>query len=192
MTTELTETPSDEAIVARLVVNDTEHFPVLVRRYRTRVYGVVMRATGRAADADDLFQETWIRVARNARSFDPSRPFAAWVRQIATHVAVDWIRARVTRSALATPATDDSTDHVASLRPSPADAITTDQQRARVAAALVALPERMREAVLLRYFDELSEQEMATKLHIPKGTVKSRLSNALETLRGLLAEEILP
>jgi RNA polymerase sigma factor (sigma-70 family) len=65
-----------------------------------------------------------------------------------------------------------------------------DVERRRLAAALASLPERMREAVLLRYFDGLSEHAMSAQLGIPQGTVKSRLSNAVTSLRRALDEEV--
>lgn len=181
MATELT----DEAIVARLAVGDTRAFPSLVERYRRRVYAVLVRSTGRPGEADDLFQETWIRVARGARGFDPSRSFAAWVGRIATNVAIDWMRAA---SAHGTPTTADS-DDMPATSPTPSEALLIAAEMQRVAAALAKLPERMREAVLLRYFDGLSEQAMSEQLGIPKGTVKSRLSNAVVALRRTLDEE---
>ena len=180
MTTELT----DEAIVARLAVGDTRAFSSLVDRYRRRVYAVLVRATGRPEEADDLFQETWIRVARGARGFDPSRSFASWVGRIATNAAIDWMRAAGSHGASTTAETDD----VPAASPSPSAALLAAAESQRIAGALAKLPERMREAVLLRYFEGLSEQTMSEQLGIPRGTVKSRLSNAVVALRRTLEE----
>lgn len=180
---------SDEAIVARLAVGETREFPVLVERYRRRVYAVLVRATGRRQDADDLFQETWIRVARGAASFDPSRQFSSWVGRIATNVAIDWMRAARTRAGVGAVAEEAVVASAASASPSAVDELVAEAEWRRVADALAKLPERMREAVMLRYFDGLSETAMSDQLGIPQGTVKSRLSNALATLRRALVEE---
>src|SRR3954453_22506287 len=99
---------TDEAIVARLAVGDTVAFPMLVTRYRGRVYAVLVRATGRPQDADDLFQETWIRVARGAARFDPSRQFSSWIARIATNAAIDWMRAAGARAPVSTGAGADA------------------------------------------------------------------------------------
>lgn len=176
-------------IVARLAVGDTGAFPELVTRYRRRVYAVLMRATGRAQESDDLFQETWIRVARGAARFDPSRQFSSWVARIATNVAIDWMRAAGTRAAVTAGLGSDATHDAPSDVLTAEEALVAEVERLRLAAALAKLPERMREAVLLRYFEGLSEHAMSTQLGIPQGTVKSRLSNAVSALRRALGEE---
>jgi RNA polymerase sigma-70 factor (ECF subfamily) len=180
---------TDEAIVARLAVGDTRAFPVLVDRYRRRVYGVLVRATGRFQDADDLFQETWIRVARGAASFDPSRRFSSWVARIATNVAIDWMRASGTRAGFGAGDARDVAEDAASSAPIASQLMLAEIERTRLARALANLPERMREAVLLRYFEGLSEHAMSAQLGVPQGTVKSRLSNAIGALRRALVEE---
>jgi RNA polymerase sigma-70 factor (ECF subfamily) len=171
--------PSDEALVARVAVGDSMALEHLIRRYRKRVYGVLMRGVGRSADADDLFQETWIRVARRASTFDPARKFAPWVATIATNLAIDWLRGN------AKLVFDDAAGHLErnTSIPDPAQTMSAAQAQHNVTRALASLPEHMRQAILLRYFDELTEEEMATNLGIPKGTVKSRLHNALKSLR---------
>ena len=179
---------TDEAIVARIAVGDTRAFPELVARYRRRVYAVLVRATGRPQEADDLFQETWIRVARGAAGFDPTRQFASWVARIATNVAIDWMRAAGTRAGVSAEEPEASS-HAASPTPLASEAMEAEVERRRLAAALANLPERMREAILLRYFEGLSEHAMSTQLGVPSGTVKSRLSNAVSALRRALVEE---
>ena len=179
---------TDEAIVARIAVGDTRAFPELVARYRRRVYAVLVRATGRPQEADDLFQETWIRVARGAAGFDPTRQFASWVARIATNVAIDWMRAAGTRAGVSAEEPEASSQ-AASPTPLASEAMEAEVERRRLAAALANLPERMREAILLRYFEGLSEHAMSTQLGVPSGTVKSRLSNAVSALRRALVEE---
>ena len=179
---------TDEAIVARIAVGDTRAFPELVARYRRRVYAVLVRATGRPQEADDLFQETWIRVARGAAGFDPTRQFASWVARIATNVAIDWMRAAGTRAGV-NAEEPEASSHAASPAPLASEAMEVEVERRRLAAALANLPERMREAILLRYFEGLSEHAMSTQLGVPSGTVKSRLSNAVSALRRALVEE---
>jgi RNA polymerase sigma-70 factor (ECF subfamily) len=178
---------SDEAIVARLAVGDTREFSILVGRYRKRVFAVLLRATGRRQDAEDLFQETWVRVARRAATFDPERSFGAWVARIATNVAIDWMRASRTRENVAGTIDHEASDRAASDSPSAVDGLVAETEYRRVSDALAKLPERMREAIMLRYFEEQSEGAMAEHLGVPQGTVKSRLSNAIATLRRSLA-----
>jgi RNA polymerase sigma-70 factor (ECF subfamily) len=143
----------------------------LVERWRSPLFGFVLRRSG-PADADDLFQETWIRVARGRRSFDPSRRFSTWLFQIANNLCRDRFRRRAVaarrRGALALgPA------------PTPVDpALGID-----LARRLAALPDRLREVLVLRYYRDLGEREIAECLGIPPGTVKSRLHAAVRALR---------
>lgn len=127
---------TDEAIVARLAVGDTVAFPVLVTRYRSRVYAVLMRATGRSQEAEDLFQETWIRVARGAAGFDPSRRFSSWVARIATNIAIDWMRAASSRPSAGAGHEGDVAEHAASDLPSARESMLADVERRRLTAAL--------------------------------------------------------
>jgi RNA polymerase sigma-70 factor (ECF subfamily) len=181
------EALTDEAIVARLAVGDTREFPVLVDRYRKRVFAVLLRATGRRQDAEDLFQETWIRVARRAASFDPERPFAGWIARIATNLAIDWMRATRTRANVAGVIDHEASDRAPSNTPNAVDGLVAENEWRSVSDALGKLPERMREAIMLRYFEGQSEDAMADQLGIPHGTVKSRLSSAIAALRRTLA-----
>lgn len=175
---------ADEAIVARLAVGDDAAFGELVDRHRATVYGVLRRAVASSADADDLFQETWLRVVRGASRFDPSRPFTPWLRQVATNAAMDWLRRRQARPPLATR--DDEQAHGAADVPLADAALGHGGDLRAAQAAMANLPPRLREALLLRYFDDLSEREMAARLAVPAGTVKSRLHHALAALRATL------
>ena len=83
---------ADEALMSQVAVGETRALGVLIRRYRGQVYGSLLRATGRSSDAEDLFQETWIRVGQRAHTFDPSRSFAPWLGVVTTRVAIDWSR----------------------------------------------------------------------------------------------------
>ena len=181
------ENLSDEALMARVALahSETDAMAILVARYRTRVYGMLARAVGPSPEADDLFQETWVRVAGRAHAFDPSRSFAPWLRTIATNLAIDWIR-RQAKASLETVTPD--IEHARSSRRSPEQEVAAAQLEREVARALAALPDAMKQAVLLRYFDEASEADMATTLGVPKGTVKSRLHHAIRTLRRILGE----
>jgi len=142
----------------------------LIERYAGRIHAHLCRMTGDRDDADDLLQETWVRVARGARGFDPGRRVRPWLYGIASHLATDLHRRRQVRSraALAAPPP-----------PAPAGALDGIDLRARLAR----LPQRLREVVLLRYYGDLDEAEMAEALGVPRGTVKSRLHGALRELK---------
>ena len=125
------------------------------------------------------------RVARRAPSFNPSRRFAPWLAAIATNLATDWIR---TRSRYLVDDMDTVVECHASSQPIPEQVVADMQRKQSIAEALSTVPERLRQAVLMRYFQEISEAEMASSLGVPKGTVKSRLHSALKSLRETLED----
>ena len=166
---------SDEELMNRVAVGDGEALASLLERHSARVHGYLLRYTRSSADADDLLQETWVRVARFARRFDAARRFRTWLYGIATNLARDWLRRNRTReSGLLGVRTE-------ALLASPAEAGPGERHELRT--RVDGLPERMREVVLLRYFAGMNEAEMAASLGIARGTVKSRLHTALKNLR---------
>ena len=147
----------------------------LLGRWRSRLYAFLSRRAGEAAD--DLFQETWLRVVRAAGSFDPGRRFSTWLFQIANNLCRDRARRRAVEEGWRESMRSDAR-HESAPRPAPALDLRIDMHR-RVSA----LPERLREVLLLRYYHQLSEEEIAEIVGIPRGTVKSRLHHAVRALR---------
>jgi RNA polymerase sigma-70 factor (ECF subfamily) len=182
------ESLSDEVLMGHLALGSSAALPVLIARHRTRLFALLLRATGRRSDAEDLFQETWLRVGRQAQRYDPSRPFGPWLATLASRLAIDFARAGA-RHQPAPRQADEQLPETASSRPTPEALVAQAQARSEVAEALQSLPPHLREAVLLRYFNELDEQAMAEALRVPKGTVKSRLHHGLKALRAALAQD---
>ena len=149
----------------------------LVERWRAPLFGFLQKRRS-AADADDLFQETWLRVVRARRRFDPRLRFSTWLFQIANNLCRD----RARRGATAARARE-----AIALAPPPPAALaggaTGTELRLDLARRLAALPDRLREVVVLRYYRDLGEHEIAQLLAIPPGTVKSRLHAAVRALR---------
>lgn len=153
----------------------------LLERYRKSLYGFLFRVCGDVTEAEDLFQETFLRAFRSGGRFDPNRRFKPWLFAIALNLARDRGRR------LAHPATPrfQANDDL----PEPAAGEPPDQhenswiQRADLSAALAQVPEYIREVVVLRYFEGMEQTEIAAVLGIPKGTVKSRLYRGIRLLR---------
>jgi len=165
---------SDEDLMAALASGDETALAALIDRYAAGVHAYLLRHSGNREDADDLLQETCVRVARSAKRFDTARRFRSWVYGIATNLARDLFRRRTTKErALRTLAMTPSATPGA-------DSADRGELRERIAA----LPENMRAVLLLRYYEGMNEAEMAESLEIPRGTVKSRLHAALRNLRG--------
>lgn len=160
--------------MAAVASGDEAALTALIDRYSDRVHAYLLRHSGNREDADDLLQETWVRIARSAKSFDTARRFRSWIYGIASNLARDLFRRRMTKERAL---------HELSTHPpaaSGADSIDRGELREQIAE----LPENMRAVLLLRYYEGFSEAEMAEVLDVPRGTVKSRLHAALRRLRG--------
>jgi RNA polymerase sigma-70 factor, ECF subfamily len=160
---------ADEALIAAVADGDGRALEELCRRWERPLFQFIHRHTG-GRDVEDLYQETWLRVVRAARRFDPKRRFSTWLFQIALNLCRDWHRRPPPE-----PADPGDVDALAGTEPSPDASI--DARR-----LLAALPEPQRSAVILRYYHDLGEDEVADILGCPRGTVKSRLHHAMRRL----------
>jgi RNA polymerase sigma-70 factor, ECF subfamily len=163
---------TDEALAARLVAGDDLALRELLRRYEQPLARFLHRQTG-GRDVDDLYQETWLRVVRHADRFDAGRRFSTWLFQIAVNLCRDWHRRPP-------PEPRDVADEPA------AEPLERSDAALDAARLLAHLPAAQREVVVLRYYHDLSEDEVATILDIPKGTVKSRMHQAIAHMAQLV------
>jgi RNA polymerase sigma-70 factor (ECF subfamily) len=181
---------SFESEVTRLRGGDLEAAARLMERYQHRLYRYLLRMVGQPATAEDLFQQTWLRVMEHARRYDPRRPFEGWLFGVAHNAAIDYLRRRQPDS-LDEPLP--SGDTRAELAPSPEAGILEQllvQERAgQVTAALAELPTAFREVLTLRFEEEMKLEEIAVALALPLGTVKTRLHRALKALKRVLETE---
>ena len=166
---------SDEELMARLQAGDERALEQLMQRYQGPLYGFLSRRVG--SSADDVFQETWIRIVRARERFDTERRFVAWLYQIANNLCRDrYRRVDAMRRAADSFRVEDET-----LRETPDDPALADRDSMR--ERVLALPDRLREVLVLRYYEDLGEEEMANALGVPRGTIKSRLHAAVKALR---------
>ena len=170
---------SDGELVARSLRGDTESFGALILRYRAMVTGVAYRIAGDAALADDIAQETFIRLWSKLAAFRPEGSFKGWVCRIAANLTIDALRKQK-------PTTDISRLDLAGGGTGPEGAALSSEQATQVRAALMRLPVDSRTVLVLREYEGLSYQEIADTLRVPLGTVKSRLNDA----RGRLKDEL--
>jgi RNA polymerase sigma-70 factor (ECF subfamily) len=162
--------------MVRVQAGDEGALATLLARYKGPLYGFLNRRVGDAA-ADDLFQESWLRVVRARDRFDPRRRFSTWIFQIANNLCRDRGRRRAVETRYL--------ESLAQSRPRGAEHAATppEELRLEMRQRLDALPERLREVLVLRYYQQLSERDIAEILAIPRGTVKSRLHAAVKALR---------
>jgi len=179
------EQTSDEALCRALARGDERALRALVERHRHRIYGLLVRSTGSTADADDLFQEVWIRVVRAAGEFDATQRFSPWLYRIAVNLLRDAARRRAARPWDVT--TDGALPEAGDGAPAPDSLAAAGQEAEALHRAIATLPAGQREVLVLRYLEGLGEREVAEAAGIPPGTVKSRLHHALRNLRARLS-----
>lgn len=177
---------TDEQLLADYAHGDQRAFAELIRRYQQELFAFLCRFVADAAAAEDLFQETFIQVHRNAAAFDPERRFRPWLFTIAANKARDHLRAvgrRVTQSLDNTTGRDPEATTFLDLMDSgmaaPPSDLSRAEDRAAVQQTLAQLPAHYREVLVMSYFHQFAYKDMAQMLQIPLGTVKSRLHAAL-------------
>ena len=177
--------PLDEAeLIERAKGGDTAAFGELIRRYGEVAHRTAYLITGTAADAEDAAQEAFVKAYVGLERFRHEAPFRPWLLAIVANEARNrrrWVRRR---TALALEETDESA--AGNAAPSPEAAAVADEERRELLRALNRLRAGERLAIACRYFLELSEAETAAALDLRLGTVKSRLSRALDHLRARL------
>ena len=181
---------TDEQLLANYSHGDQRAFSELMGRYKQELFAFLYRFVSDAAAAEDLFQETFIQVHRNAGSFDPQRRFRPWLFTIAANKARDHLRSSGRHFAQSldnstrggSGGAEDATAFVDLMDSGTATPPTDLQEAEEVAAVrevLASLPDHYREVLVMSYFHQFAYKEMAEMLHIPLGTVKSRLHAAL-------------
>lgn len=169
---------------------DPELLDRLIERYQHRLLRYLVFLTGNREFAEDIFQETWIRVMERGSQYNGKAKFDTWLFAIARHLVIDWSRKKTTTSleALQEQFGNEHAFDVPSTAPSPFDAVTTRENRESVQAALSRLDAVHREVLVLRFHEELSLEEIATVTGAPLSTVKSRLYRGLAALKPSFSE----
>jgi len=176
----------DTERVSRARRGDVDAFAELVRAYQDRMVNYAAALVGDAADAEDIVQEAFIRAFRSIRRFRGDSLFRTWLYQIVTNAARTHRSRRRLRPEDTTGApSNDDREGPPPLR-DPGDLEAQIVLRDRLDRALSALPDDLREAVVLRDVEGFDYREIATMLGIPMGTVESRIFRARERLRALL------
>ena len=177
----------DAELIRKALTGDQRACRDLVRRYQRQVFSVLLRVVRRPEDAEDLTQETFVRMFRALDRYDPERPFTAWLFTIATRIGIDHLRRRKLQTfslSVAEPgSTEEHTIDVEDpgLKP---DEVTIHAEEERRAQDLIdTLPEHYRIVVLLRHQQDLSYEEIAQALNLPLGTVKARIHRARALLK---------
>ena len=185
------EAARDAALVERFKKGDARALDELFRRHREAAYGIAYRMVGSREDALDVVQESFIHVIRGIQAFRGQSAFRTWLYRIVTHAALDYRRWRALRAADSLDAETAAEPAAAGpSEPSPLDEAADRDFRRAIDKALANISEKNRAALVLYASEGLSYQEIADVLGISVGTVMSRIYNARQRLRELLASEI--
>lgn len=169
---------------ARLRRGEPDAFDALLARYQNRLYRYLLRLTANPAAAEDLFQETWLKVITRIHRYDERRPFEPWLFSVARNLAIDHLR-KASPESLDEPSESGET-RIARLgadEPGSLERLLERERRGLLERKLEELPALYREALSLRFEEEMTFEEIAAVLSAPVSTVKSRVQRALSTLR---------
>jgi RNA polymerase sigma-70 factor, ECF subfamily len=179
-------TQAENASIARgLKRQDPELLDQLIEQYQHRLLRYLLFLTGRREVAEDLFQETWMRVLVRGAQYNGKARFDTWLFTIARNLVIDLSRKRTMASLdeMNDSSEDDRPFEVATSGPSPLDQFTTREDSAEVGEVLLTLDAPYREVLVLRFYEELSLEEIAGVTRAPLSTVKSRLYRGLASLK---------
>lgn len=154
-----------------------------IRQYGKRLYGLCLSLCSSTFEADDLYQETWLRVIRSLSQYDPSREFEPWLTKICVNTYRNTLR-RIARSPFINFWTNEEKDALLCAIPAP-----ENPDYGALYEAIERLPEKLRVVVILFYFQDMNTAATAKAIGIPEGTVKSRLSKARKLLKEVLSSE---
>ena len=180
-----------DAEVAQLRRGDPGALGALLDRYQNRLYRYLLRFVRQPAAAEDLFQQTWLRVAQKIRGYDPRRSFEAWLFTVARNLAIDHLR-RYTPESLdePLPSGDAAHEFIAGEGPTALELVLGRERAGLLATAVSELPAIYREVLTLRFEEEMKLEDIAELLDAPLSTVKTRLRRALESLRQKLERDL--
>jgi RNA polymerase sigma-70 factor, ECF subfamily len=177
---------SDEELLAQIGRGNEAALQELFERYQGRLYHFILRTVGEDMLAEDVFQETFIRIARKAGTYQPRAKAVTWIYRIAYHLCIDVIR-RARRQ----PDFEEISEELPDSAEQPFELAVQRSRRAMLHEALDTLSPQHRAVILLAVIEERSQQEIAETIGVPVGTVKSRLHYALRRLEKVIRPQLM-
>ena len=177
----------DAELLRRCLAGDEGAYRELVDRYQRQVYSLALRMVRQVEDAEDLTQETFVRMFRAIDRYDPTRPLGAWLYTIASRLCIDHLRRHRHRpiSLVQREAGSEEEYVIEAVDPGlkPDEHALREEEERRMQHLIDALPPHYRIVVLLRHQQDLSYEEIAGTLGLPLGTVKARIHRARALLK---------
>ncbi len=178
----------DRALAKMVTEGDSSAFDTLFARHSEAIHTMLYKFSGNEDDVNDLMQEAFMKAFLKIGLYDPKYDFGAWIYTIARNTFVDFSRSRKS-NALNPQTLSPEIDNTAQLSsPTPEDYIINAQQRAQIERYISMLPENYRQLFELRFLDEYSYEEIAEKLEMKLGTVKTRIFRVRNMMCNLITE----
>ena len=174
---------TDQALLERFRSGDREAFAELVIRYQRPIYNAALWILRRPEDASDVAQTVFLRVAERLDEYDDRYRFFSWIYRIAVNESLNLLRRGDREEAL-----DDDAELPGAERDDPQSQVDAAESAVRIRRAILRLSPGDRMVITLRHFSELSYEEMSEVLEVDPKTVKSRLYEARQRLRGMLED----
>lgn len=179
----------DDCTLAKMVTEgNSAAFDALFARHSDAIYAMLLKFTGNSDDVEDLIQEAFMKAYLKIGLYDPKYDFGAWIYTIARNTFVDFSRSRKSNALNPQNLSPEIDNTAQSSSPTPEDYIINAQQRAQIERYISMLPEDYRQLFELRFLDEYSYEEIAEKLDMKLGTVKTRIFRVRNMMCRLITE----
>jgi RNA polymerase sigma-70 factor, ECF subfamily len=179
-----TETLDLESVIERAQAHDAEALGEIYRRYVQRVFGLCRYMLDSRESAEDATSEVFLKLQRSIESYDGSIPFPRWLLRVAGNLCIDALRRRQRRQKVMLDGQEEAVVFdTSSSEPSPLRAAISKEERAKVRDSIARLPEKYRVPLVLRYYSELSYDEIAYELGLEKNHVAALIFRAKQELR---------
>ena len=169
---------SDEQLIARFQLGDVQAYDILVHRYKDQLLNFVFRFVGNRTDAEDIIQETFLRVYRNKHMYKEIAKFSTWVYTIAGNLAKTELRRRKRHKIFSVSnfVNEEKDFDIPDRDHSPEKKVDSSMQESIIQKAIEKLPIKFKEVIILRDIQGFAYEEISQILNIPLGTVKSRVN----------------
>lgn len=177
----------EKRLVRQVKEGQVQAFAELVELYKDRLYQLAYRMLGNAHEAEDVTQETFLRVYTNLDRYDPNQKFSTWIYRIATNLSIDRIRKHRPKFSLDAEMNDRENLNLYATLPdkerTPEEQVIAGELQQKVQEAISSLSPSYRTIMILRYIEDLSLQEISEILQLPVTTIKTRIHRGREALR---------
>jgi len=181
----------DFGLISKAVSGDQQAFAKLLKRYKRAVFHLILKMVRNVDDAEDLMMESFAKAFKNLHKFKNDYSFSTWLFRIATNNTIDFLRKkRVSTFSINNEYENDDGSKLTFLiqdsNPNPQEVAIKEQKKELIQDFIKMLPKKYQKLVRLRYFQELSYEEIAKTLKSPLGTIKAQLHRARELMYDLI------